>query len=88
MKLYTKEELIVGIREVSASGWHSSVKKTIDTRNDAAVGNTLESLLGIKENNLPIPNAQEWELKGKALGPGLAITHFIKQERCHPSKQR
>ena len=31
--------------------------------NHGGVGNTLEDLLGIKENNLPIPNAAEWELK-------------------------
>ena len=30
------------------------------------VGNTLEDLLGIEENNLPIPNAAEWELKSTA----------------------
>jgi hypothetical protein len=74
MKLYTKEELIARIREVCVSGWHSSVKKTIDTRNDGAVGNTLESLLGIKENNLPIPNAQEWELKGQRKQTSSLIT--------------
>ena len=31
--------------------------------NVGGVGNTLEDLLGIQENNLPIPNAAEWELK-------------------------
>ena len=67
MKFDTQSELIEAIREVFASGWHSSVKQTIDTRNDGAVGNTLESLLGIPENNLPIPNTQEWELKGQRL---------------------
>src|SRR4030042_7203244 len=65
MKLYTKEELIKTIREIINDGWYKSVKKTIDKRNDGAVGNTLESLLGIKENNLPLPNAREWELKGQ-----------------------
>ena len=65
MKLYTKEELIKTIQEIIKGGWHKSVKKTIDKRNDGAVGNTLESLLGIKENNLPLPNAREWELKGQ-----------------------
>lgn len=54
MKFYTKDELIEVIREVSAKGWHRSVKNTIDTRNDGAVGNTLEVLLGLEENNLPI----------------------------------
>jgi hypothetical protein len=65
MKLYKKEELVEAIREIFQQGWHKSVKKTRDTRNDGAVGNTLETLLGLKENNLPIPNAQEWELKGQ-----------------------
>ncbi|MCG6551866.1 MAG: MvaI/BcnI family restriction endonuclease [Candidatus Magnetominusculus sp. LBB02] len=65
MKLYTKEEMISNIKKIINTGWHKSVKKTVDKRNDGAVGNTLEILLGIKENNLPIPNAQEWELKGQ-----------------------
>ena len=65
MKLYTKDDLIRQIQEICNAGLHKSVKKTIDTRNDGAVGNTLEQLLGIEENNLPIPNAREWELKGQ-----------------------
>lgn len=65
MKLFSKEELIKNIQKIIADGWHKSVKKTIDKRNDGAVGNTLEFLLGIKENNLPLPNAREWELKGQ-----------------------
>jgi len=31
--------------------------------------NILEDLLGIKENNLPIPNAAEWELKTQRINP-------------------
>lgn len=65
MKIFTKEGLIQEIKSIAAQGWHASVKETKDTRNDGAVGNTLETLLGIKENNLPIPNAREWELKGQ-----------------------
>jgi hypothetical protein len=74
MKLYTKEELIDVIREIFRQGWHKSVKLTRDTRNDGAVGNTLESLLGLKENNLPIPNAREWELKGQRSHTGSLVT--------------
>jgi len=65
MNSYTKEDLIKRICEISKNGWHKSVKKTINARNDGAVGNTLEKLLGLEENNLPIPNMQEWELKGQ-----------------------
>jgi len=74
MKLSTKDELIEQIRNVCNAGWHRSVKKTIDTRNDGAVGNTLEQLLGIEENNLPIPNAREWELKGQRKHSASLIT--------------
>ncbi|MEW6739312.1 MAG: MvaI/BcnI family restriction endonuclease [Nitrospirota bacterium] len=65
VKLFNKEELIEEIRKIFESGWIKSVKRTVDKRNDGAVGNTLESLLGIMENNLPLPNAREWELKGQ-----------------------
>ncbi|NQS90393.1 MvaI/BcnI restriction endonuclease family protein [Patescibacteria group bacterium] len=74
MKLYTKDQLIGEIHKIFEKGWYSSVKKTVDVRNDGAVGNTLEVLLGIKENNLPIPNAQEWELKGQRSHTSSLIT--------------
>lgn len=62
------------MREIFRQGWHRSVKETRDTRNDGAVGNTLETLLGLKENNLPIPNAREWELKGQRSHTGSLVT--------------
>lgn len=74
MKLMSKENLISALREIAAQGWHRSTKITLDNRNDGAVGNTLESLLGINENNLPIPNANEWELKGQRAGSISLIT--------------
>jgi hypothetical protein len=74
IKLYTKDELICAIKQIASRGWHKSIKETRNTRNDGAVGNTLESLLGITENNLPIPNAREWELKGQRAGSASLIT--------------
>ena len=74
MKLFTKKELIEETRSVFDKGWHRSVKRTRDTRNDGAVGNTLETLLGIVENNLPIPNALEWELKGQRSHTSSLVT--------------
>lgn len=74
MRLLTKDDLIKQIRVIHDTGWCSSVKKTRDKRNDGAVGNTLESLLGITENNLPIPNAREWELKGQRLHSSSLVT--------------
>lgn len=61
MRQFTKQELIDELREISTRGWVPSARG----KNDGAVGNTLEDLLGLTENNLPIPNASEWELKAQ-----------------------
>ena len=74
IKIITKEQLIEEIRKVSKQGWIKSVKRTKTTRNDGAVGNTLEKLLGIPENNLPIANANGWELKGQRLHTSSLVT--------------
>jgi hypothetical protein len=63
VKTYTKETLKKALREIADRGWIPSHRDTSRTRNDGAAGNLLEQLLGIEENNLPLPNANEWELK-------------------------
>lgn len=62
IKIFTKDELINQLRNIEARGW---IENTRRKNNDGAAGNLLEDLLGIPENNLPIPNAAEWELKTK-----------------------
>jgi len=59
MKIYTKESLISALKEIRDRGWIPNAR----SGNAGGIGNTLEDLLGIEENNLPIPNAAEWELK-------------------------
>lgn len=44
--------------------------------NVGGIGNTLEYLLGIEENNLPIPNASEWELKCQRYSTRSLLTLF------------
>lgn len=61
--IYTKPALITKLKEISAIGFIPSARKG----NHGGIGNTLEDLLGIEENNLPIPNAAEWELKAQRL---------------------
>ena len=51
-KTYTKPELIARLKEISAMGWVPNGRRG----NAGGIGNTLEDLLGIEENNLPIPN--------------------------------
>lgn len=59
MQTFTKDDLIQKLQKIKTRGWISNARRG----NAGGVGNTLEDLLGIQENNLPIPNAAEWELK-------------------------
>jgi len=70
MKIYTKTVLIAELKKIAAKGWVKNKRHG----NHGGVGNTLEDLLGIKENNLPIPNAAEWELKTHRIGSASLIT--------------
>ncbi len=70
--IYSKQALIDKLKEISAMGWVPNARRG----NSGGVGNTLEDLLGIKENNLPIPNAAEWELKTQRLNSSSLTTLF------------
>lgn len=70
--LFTKESLIEKLKAISAMGWVENGRHG----NSGGIGNTLEDLLGIKENNLPIPNAAEWELKTQRLNTSSLTTLF------------
>jgi hypothetical protein len=72
MMIYTKEGLIKRLEEIAAMGWIENGRHG----NHGGIGNTLEDLLGIEENNLPIPNAAEWELKTQRLGTTSLTTLF------------
>ena len=72
MKLFTKASLIEALCEIQALGWVQTQRQG----NDGGVGNTLEDLLGIEENNLPLPNAGEWELKGQRKDTTSLMTLF------------
>ena len=72
MKIYTKESLIAALREIRDRGWIPNARPG----NDGGIGNTLEDLLGIEENNFPIPNASEWELKCQRLNTTSLVTLF------------
>ena len=69
---FSKQDLIEKLKNISETGWIPNARK----RNKGGIGNTLEDLLGIKENNLPIPNAAEWELKAQRLNSSSLITLF------------
>lgn len=72
MKTYTKESLIDVLKQIRDLGWIPNARPG----NVGGVGNTLEDLLGIQENNLPIPNAAEWELKCQRAETPALMTLF------------
>jgi len=72
MKTYTKQSLIDALKDIKNRGWIPNARPG----NAGGVGNTLEDLLGIEENNLPIPNASEWELKCQRAETSALTTLF------------
>ena len=72
IKIYTKDSLIEALRKIAEQGWIKSAR----SGNHGSIGNTLEDLLGIEENNLPIPNAAEWELKCQKINTSSLTTLF------------
>ena len=72
MNIYTKEKLIEKLKEIADLGWIENKR----FGNHGGIGNTLEDLLGIEENNLPIPNAAEWELKAQKQNTSSLTTLF------------
>lgn len=72
MKIYTKNELITALQDIRNRGFIPCRR----VGNHGGIGNTLEDLLGIAENNLPIPNASEWELKTQRLNTTSLTTLF------------
>ena len=72
MEIFTKNQLIKELHRIKESGWIKNARQG----NVGGIGNTLEDLLGIEENNLPIPNASEWELKTQRKNTSSLTTLF------------
>ena len=70
--IYTKQSLINKLKEIAEMGWIPNARRG----NAGGIGNTLEDLLGIEENNLPMPNAAEWELKTQRANTTSLTTLF------------
>jgi hypothetical protein len=70
MKIFTKDSLIQQLQDIANRGFIANGRHG----NQGGIGNTLEDLLGIVENHLPIPNAAEWELKTQKIGTSSLTT--------------
>lgn len=64
------------LQEIKEMGWIRNQRPG----NAGGVGNTLEDLLEITENNLQIPDFGEWELKSQRAETGSLLTLF----HCEP----
>ena len=53
-KIYIKVSLVTELLEMKNRGWIKSIR---NVNNSGSIGNTLEALLCITENNLQLPNA-------------------------------
>lgn len=65
----TLEELVEKLKKVKEIGFIQTVRA-----HDGGVGNTLEFLLGIKENNIRLPDIGEMEIKAKRIESSSMLT--------------
>jgi hypothetical protein len=72
MQLFSKEYLIEKFKQLAELGWVKNGR----FGNHGGIGNTIEDYLGIAENNLPIANAGEWELKTQRATTTSLVTLF------------
>lgn len=71
-QIFTIEELVKSLRAIRDTGWVPNARP----KNDGGVGNTLEDLLGVKENNLRIPDYGIYELKARRRDTSSLVTLF------------
>src|SRR3990167_1481124 len=62
-------QLVVKLKKIKALGFVPTHRP-----HDTGIGKTLEDLLGIKENNLRLPDVGETELKAKRIDSGSMLT--------------
>lgn len=71
----TRDEIIARLGEIAQQGWIPSERPL----NDGGIGNTIEVLLGVPENNLPIADIGRWELKTHRVDSNALLTLFRKE---------
>lgn len=81
-KFFTKEELVEDLKKINERGWIENTQP----KNDGAVGNILEELLGIPTNNIAMPDATEWELKAQKTNTNSLMTLSHKEPEPRQEK--
>lgn len=70
--LLTRQQMTESLRELKEQGWIRSIRPL----NSGGIGNTIDLLLGLTENNLPIADTAQWELKSHRAGSSSLLTLF------------
>ena len=81
-RFLTKDQMVDKLRSLQNEGWLSSLRPG----NTGGIGNTIDHMLGLTENNLPIADTAQWELKSHRLGSASLITFFHMEP--HPRKAK
>lgn len=71
-RTWTLDTLKVELEKIRDQGWIPSKRPG----NDGGIGNTLEDLLGIKENNIPTADAGPFEIKAHSRNGTSLVTLF------------
>jgi hypothetical protein len=71
-RFLTKKQMIAKFQDLANSGWIKSLRPL----NTGGIGNTIDSLLGLPENNLPIADTAQWELKTHRIASSSLLTLF------------
>src|SRR4030066_971178 len=71
-RLLTKQQVIEKLKQAKEMGWIKSLRPL----NSGGIGNTIDSLLGLPENNLPISDTAQWELKTHRVASSSLLTLF------------
>lgn len=72
MREHELELLKIRLEEIKKMGWVKNQRPG----NIGGIGNTLEDLLDVAENNLQAPDFGEWELKSQRANSGSLLTLF------------
>lgn len=79
---YDLELLRSKLAEIKSMGWIRNQRPG----NAGGVGNTLEDLLGVAENNLQLPDFGDWELKSQRTKTGSLLTLFHSEPKPRNAK--
>ncbi len=71
-RLVLREDMIKRFGQLVEKGWISSNRPI----SHGGIGNTIDELLGFPENNLPVADSAQWELKTHRLGSSSLVTLF------------